>query len=124
VLEFTDRIDFLPGDPREEVPAGADINVLKSVVQQHGDKDATAILESCRRAMGAGARLVIYERLMPENPNEDPEAIMIDLHMMAITGGRARTLEEMETLIASAGLIIASHRKTANGMTALDVRTP
>jgi hypothetical protein len=124
VLEFADRIEFLPGDVREEVPAGADIYVLKSVLQQHADADAGAILENCRRAMGAGARLVIYERLMPDNPNEDPEAIMIDLHMMAITGGQARTWAEMETLIASAGLIIASHHKTANGITAIDVRTP
>lgn len=123
VLEFADRIEFLPGDARDEVPPGADIYVLKSVLQQHGDKDAAAILENCHRAMAAGARLVIYERLMPEDPNEDPEAIMTDLHMMAITGGKTRTLAEMETLISDAGLRVAGHRNTANGMTALDVRT-
>jgi hypothetical protein len=128
VLEFADRIEFLPGDVREEVPAGADIYVLKSMLQQHGDKDAAAILENCRKAMSSGerpgARLVIYERLMPEDASEDPEAIMLDLHMMAITGGQARKLAEMEALIGGAGLRLAGHRKTGNGMTALDVRTP
>ena len=124
VLEFADRIEFLPGDAREEVPTSADIYVLKSVLQQHDDTDAAAILESCRRAMTPGARLVIYERLMPEDASADPEAIMIDLHMMAITGGKTRTLAEMERLIAGAGLSVAGHRKTADGRTAIDVRTP
>ncbi|WP_280138253.1 methyltransferase [Methyloceanibacter stevinii] len=124
VLEFADRIEFLPGDAREEVPAVADIYVLKSVLQQHDDKDAAAILENCRRAMTPGARLVVHERLMPEDPSADPEAIMIDLHMMAITGGKTRTLAEMESLISSAGLSVAGHRKTSGGMTAIDVRTP
>ncbi|WP_159080035.1 methyltransferase [Methyloceanibacter sp. wino2] len=124
VLGFADRIEFLPGDAREEVPAVADIYVLKSVLQRHDDTDAAAVLENCRRAMTPGARLVIYERLMPEDASADPEAIMTDLHMMAITGGKTRTLAEMEALIAGAGLSGAGHRKTADGMTAIDVRTP
>lgn len=124
VLEFADRIAFLPGDVREEVPTGADIYVLKSLLQQHDDAGAAAILENCRRAMGNGARLVVYERLMPEDPSEDPHAIMLDLHMMAITGGRTRTLGELEALIGGAGLKVAGHRKTAEGMTAIDIRTP
>lgn len=124
VLEFADRIEFLPGDAREEVPAVADIYVLKSVLQQHDDKGAAAILENCRRAITPGARLVVHERLTPEDPRADPEAIMIDLHMMAITGGRTRTLAEMERLIAGAGLSVAGHRKTTGGTTAIDIRTP
>lgn len=124
VLEFADRIEFLPGDPREDVPAEADIYVLKNVLQQHDDAGAGAILANCREAMGTDARLVVYERLMPEAPRDDPEAIMLDLHMLAITGGKARTLAEMETLITGAGLTVTGHHKTADGMTAIDVRTP
>jgi ribosomal protein L11 len=41
---------------------------------------------------------------------------MLDLHMMAITGGKARTRPEMEALIADAGLAIAEFSKTYGGL--------
>ena len=128
VLELASRVEFLPGNVRADVPPEADIYVLKSVLQQHDDAGANAILKNCRKAMSSGEgsayRLIIYERLMPEDPGEDPEAVMIDLHMLAITGGRTRTLKEMKNLIAGAGLTVSGHRKTADGMTAIDVRIP
>ena len=37
---------------------------------------------------------------MPERAADDPAAIMLDLHMMTITGGRARSLAEFEALLA------------------------
>lgn len=124
VLELSDRITFLPGDVVSDVPVEADIYVLKSVLQQHGDVGARAILDNCSNAMTPSARVVIWERLMPENALDDPEAIMLDLHMLAITGGKARRISEMETLIVAAGLEIAGHHRTSDGMTAIDVRTP
>jgi len=123
-LELADRVEFLPGDVRTDAPPEADVYVLKSVLQQHGDAGAAAILKNCREAMAPRARLVIYERLMPGAPAEDPAAIMLDLHMMAITGGRIRTLAEMEALIENAGLTLANHHTTADGMTALEARIP
>lgn len=124
VLELSDRIEFLPGNMRETTPPEADVYVLKSVLQQHDDAGARAILKNCRDAMAAGARLVVYERLMPVSPAEDPAAIMLDLHMLAITGGKARTFAEMEALIEGAGLSVAGHRETEDGITAIDVRAP
>jgi len=121
VLGLEERIAFLPGDVREEIPGKANIYVLKSVLQQHDDEGAGAILRNCRQAMDPGSRLVVYERLMPDTPGEDPEAIMVDLHMLAITGGRARSLTQMEALIADAGLKLAGHRKSADGLTLLDI---
>ena len=51
---------------------------------------------NCRDAMPEGAKLAIIERLLPERAVDDPAAIMIDLHMMTITGGRARSLADFE----------------------------
>jgi O-methyltransferase len=111
-----DRIAFAGGNIVDDIPVEADNYVLKGVLQQHGDADARKILENCRNAMRPGARLTIYERLMPENPTDDPAAVMLDLHMMAITGGKARTRPEMEALIADAGLAIAEFSKTYGGL--------
>ena len=85
------RVGLVGGDASVAVPVDADLYLLKSVLQQHDDAAARAILENCRKAMKPGARLVVIERLLPERALDDPAAVMLDLHMMAITGGRARS---------------------------------
>ena len=63
------------------------------------DAGALAILRNCREAMPEGAKLAIIERLLPERAADDPAAIMIDLHMMTITGGRARSLADFTSSV-------------------------
>ncbi len=70
-------------------------------------------------------RLVIVERLMPDRAtNEtaalDPAAIMLDLHMMTITGGKVRTKHEMEALIAEAQLSVPAFAGTGDGRTLIE----
>ena len=113
---LTERVGLVRGDATTEVAVVADLYLLKSVLQQHDDATARAILTNLRRAMPDSARLVVIERLMPENATDDPAAIMLDLHMMTITGGKARTRPEMEALIAEAGLAIAKLSKTDDGL--------
>ena len=50
--------------------------------------------------MPEGAKLAIIERLLPARAADDPAAIMLDLHMMTITGGRARSFAEFRTLLS------------------------
>jgi len=58
------------------------------------------------------AKLLVIERLLPEQALDDAGAVMVDLHMMVINGGRVRTREEIEMLLADAGLSISSVRQT------------
>lgn len=110
------RVTLVAGNILKSIPVEADIYILKGVLQQHDDAAARSILENCRKAMKPGAKLIIYERLMPEKAMEDPAAVMLDLHMMAITGGKVRTRPEMETLIADAGLTVAEFSKSYEGL--------
>ena len=87
---------FVAGDFLAAIPVQADLYLLKGVLQQWDDADALAILRNCRAAMPEGAKLAIIERLLPERAADDPAAIMLDLHMMTITGGRARSLAEFD----------------------------
>jgi hypothetical protein len=66
--------------------------------------------------MPQGARLAIVERLLPEQAADDPAAIMLDLHMMAITGGRVRSLGEFEAMLSEAGFGQAQARPTPSGL--------
>jgi hypothetical protein len=113
---LTERVALAKGDATAEVAVVADLYLLKAVLQQHGDATAQAILTNVRRAMPGGARLVVIERLMPEKAADDPAAVMLDLHMMTITGGKARTKPEMEALTAEAGLAIAKVSETDGGL--------
>ena len=95
---------------------------MKGVLQQHDDDD-DAILKNCRAAMPDDARLVIIERILPERAADDPASIMLDLHMMTITGGRARSLAEFDTLFSQTGLALSKVTLTRSGLTIIDAGT-
>ena len=115
-----ERVTLVGGDFIAEIPVEADLYVLKSVLQHWDDLGARALLESCREAMPAHARLAIVERLLPEQTLDDPSAVMLDLHMMVVTGGRARTLEEVERLLAEANLALSKVTATSSGLSVIE----
>ena len=115
-----ERVTLVGGDFLAEIPVEADLYVLKSVLQHWDDLGARAILESCRDAMPARARLAIVERLLPEAASGDPSAVMLDLHMMVINGGRVRTLQEFERLLAEASLALSKVHATSSGLSVIE----
>ena len=115
-----ERVTLVGGDFVAEIPVEADLYVLKSVLQHWDDLGVRALLESCRDAMPARARLAIVERLLPEAASGDPGAVMLDLHMMVITGGRARTLQEFERLLAEANLALSKIYATSSGLSVIE----
>jgi hypothetical protein len=115
-----ERVTLAGGDFLAEIPVEADLYVLKSVLQHWDDVAARAILESCREAMPARARIAIVERLLPERALDDPGAVMIDLHMMVIAGGRARTLAEFEALLRQASFAMSNVHPTQSGLSIIE----
>jgi hypothetical protein len=92
------------GDFFVDVPAGADAYLLSRVIHDWSDADAVAILRTCRRAMTDSARLLLVEAELPERAADHPAAIRMDLHMLALLGGRERTRAEYAALLAEADL--------------------
>ncbi|MGA7457179.1 MAG: methyltransferase [Methyloceanibacter sp.] len=123
LLDVAKRLEFVPGNLLDGIPVKADLYLLQGVLQQYDDADALTILRNCRAAMPDGARLAIIERLLPERAADDPAAIMLDLHMMTITGGRARSLAEFETLLAEAGLTLAKVTPTTSRLRIIQAGT-
>ena len=120
LLGVAERVKLVGGDFLAEIPVHADLYILKGVLQQWDDAEARAILLNCRKAMPDGANLVIIERLLPERATDDPAAIMLDLHMMTITGGRARSLEQFAALLSEAGLAPSQVTPTSSGLTIIN----
>ena len=116
----SDRVTLAGGDFLAEIPVEADLYVLKGVLQHWDDVAARAILESCHDAMPAHAKLAIVERLLPDQALEDPSAVMTDLHMMVVAGGRLRSFTDLEALLAQAGLAISNVHPTQAGLSIIE----
>ncbi len=84
------------------MPAGADVYVLAQVLHDWSDEDCVRILEACRRAAGATARLLVVEQILPEGP-EPNVAKLTDLNMLVLLGGRERTRRAFEELLDAGG---------------------
>jgi hypothetical protein len=103
------------GSPRMSLQAGdffkdplplADAYLLCNVVHDWSDDQATAILLNVRRAVPKGGRLLVIENILPEGP-EAHRARQLDIIMLAMTGGRERTNDEYERLLAAAGFQVS-----------------
>lgn len=93
----------------EPLPAGSDAAVLKSVLHDWSDARCAALLDGCRRALPAGGRLLVIERLLPDQiaaTADDREIVASDLTMLVATEGRERTLAELSALLACSGFAL------------------
>lgn len=103
------RCRVVSGDFFTAVPARGDAYVLKQVLHDWDDERAMRILSSVRSAMSPTARLLVFERMLPEPViRGDAYPLLLDALMLAVTGGRQRTRQEFECLFESAGLAVVS----------------
>jgi len=95
----------IDGDFFDCVPPGGDLYILSRVLHDWNDEDATAILVRCRQAMNSTSTLIVIEAPLPRRAIDQPAAIRMDLHMLALfEGGRERTITEYGELLQAAGL--------------------
>lgn len=100
-----DRCRLVGGSFFEHVPAG-DIYLLSDVLHDWPDDDARAILQACRASMTSTSRLLIMETLLIPCEVSRPVAMMDLTMLVEFGGGRQRTLEEFQELLATADLEI------------------
>jgi len=101
------RCSIVEGDFFESVPEGAEAYVMKSIVHDWPDARGVAPLKNCRRALGDDGRVILIERLMPALAKDAPDTVRVDLHMLAVTGGRERSEAEYQGLLEAAGFGLA-----------------
>ena len=100
------RCEVVAGDMFASVPRGGDAYLLSGVIHDWDDGRAATILENCRRAMQPPGKLLILEPVLPAKPNASPKAhgaLLSDLNMLAMTGGRERTAAEYHALLRHSG---------------------
>jgi hypothetical protein len=100
------RCEVVAGDFFAAVPAGADRYLLANVLHDWDDDRAAAILARCRDAMAPGGRVLIIERLIPDDPEQALPALLSDINMLVVTGGMERTDAQYAALLDTAGLCL------------------
>lgn len=99
---LTERFTTVGGNFFEAVPP-ADLYVLKYIMHDWDDDDCVRILKNCRASLQEGGRVVVIDYLIPEIglPGIAP---LMDMNMLAMTGGKERETAEFDALFAAAGL--------------------
>jgi O-methyltransferase domain/Dimerisation domain len=101
-IEHVEGLEAVGGDFFESVPAGGDAYVLKHICHDWEDEDVARILRTISGAAVPGASVLIVDRDVGP-ANEDLEAKLADLTMLALPGGRERTAAEYAALLEAAG---------------------
>ena len=101
------RVRLVEGSFFDAVPPGGDAYVLARVLHNWADEKAVQILRQVRAVMAPGARLIVFEQLVPEE-DSDPDAAsgMVDLLMLVLLEGHDRTEEHYRGLLAEAGFTL------------------
>ena len=110
-----DRVECVSGTFFERVPSGADAYILRSVLHDWADPEATAILKTVRAATKADSRVILIEHVIEETP-ENAYSKWLDLHMMVVLGGQERTGTEFRQLLGKADFELERIVPTASGM--------
>ena len=118
------------GQPRLALHAGdffvdplpsAESYILMDVLHDWGDEQCVAILNAIRRAAPEGATVLVVEDLMPEE-RADPGASIPNIVMLAMTGGRERTVDQLSNLFDAAGFGFAKVTGTRSSIHIVEAR--
>jgi SAM-dependent methyltransferase len=104
-----DRVTAVAQSFFDPLPGGADLYILKSVVHDWPDREATAILKRCAEAARRTGRVVVFTGAGP-GEEASPEVLML-----VLVGGKARTLDEFREMARQAGLEVKSVGRQPSG---------
>jgi hypothetical protein len=111
-----DRVTIVGQSFFDPLPAGRDLYMLKSVLSDWPNREATAILKRCAEAARPSGRVVVFTGAGPG------EAASPALLMMVLVGGKDRTLEELREMAREAGLEVRAVGRQPSGRVIVECR--
>jgi hypothetical protein len=100
----------------DPLPAGADLYLLKSVLNDWPDEQTVAILRRCAQAARPAGRIAVLGGV---SPDEAPRSLGID---MLVAGGKTSTITRFTELAKQADLDIAAGRTQSSGRYVVECR--
>jgi hypothetical protein len=101
--DISGRWETMAGDFFTDMPAGADVYMLKRILHDWDDDHCVRLLQNCRRAMADEGRILVIDTVVPQGNDPDPSKLS-DLAMMIVFDGKERTEDELSELFSAAGL--------------------
>ena len=114
-----DRLELMAGDFFKTPLPACDCYILMNVIHDWSDDDSVAILKAVRKAAPRSARLLLCEVVLPELAGSR-YLLMMDVSMLAITGGRERKLAEYQHLLRTSGWLFQRAIPTQASMAILE----
>jgi hypothetical protein len=100
----------------DPLPPGADLYLLRGILNDWPDHEATAILSRCAEAARPAGRIVILGGVVLD---DEPIPLMIEIVLL---GGKHRTVSEMRVLARAAGLEVAAAERQSSGYFVVECR--
>lgn len=98
--EASDRLSVSGQSFFDPLPAGADLYLLRGILNDWGDRESVAILQRCADAAGDRGRVVVLKSVGPDGAKRP---LTIE---MVLCGGKHRTVSEFRELAQRAGLSV------------------
>jgi demethylspheroidene O-methyltransferase len=95
------------------LPLGADVVTLVRVLHDHEDASVRALLQSVRRALPCGGRVVIAEPMRGLRRSVPAAERYLDFYLLAMGQGRVRSAAELIEFLRAAGFVGARQHATA-----------
>lgn len=103
-----DRVTAIGQSFFDPLPPGADLYLLRGVLNNWPDRQALALLKRCAEAAGPNGRVVVLKSIGPDG---QPKDVAIDAVLL---GGKNRTVSEFRELAREAGLgLVAAAQQSA-----------
>lgn len=115
----SERLTLQAGDFfKDELPA-CDAYLLMDIIHDWNDEESETILKAIFRSARPGTKLLLLETIVPENNTLDWSK-MLDVHMLALLGGKQRTRQEFKALLAEAGFTFEREVDTGAGSSIIE----
>ena len=103
-MGIADRVTLKGGDFHiDAIPSGADVVTLVRVLLDHSDDAVRPLLARVRASLRPGGRVIIAEALAGVRGARAVGDVYFGFYLAAMGGGRARTVEELRSLLREAG---------------------
>jgi SAM-dependent methyltransferase len=112
----TERVTTVGQSFFDPLPAGADLYLLRGVLNDWPDGEATAILRRCAEAARPGGRVVVLKGVRPD------EAHGILAIEMVLAGGKQRTVAQFMELARETGLEVLAAGRQPSGHFVVECR--
>ena len=113
-----DRVTAIAQSFFDPLPAGADLYLLRKVINDWPDPQAVAILRRCAEAALPGGRVVVIGGVAPQ---DRPTTTLTE--EAVLVGGRERTVAEFRELAREAGLDVTVAERAPSGAFVVECRT-